>query len=339
MGQLYLPEGYLNQEYIRKTAAGNGCAFIVEIGGRQVGKTYGAIDLALRSGEQFLLMRRTQSEVDFISSGISSPFSEHDPEISMKKEGRYVARIRRGEDVIGMAAGLSSMAKIRGFSWREIKTVIYDEFIPERHVARIRDEGDAFVNAMITIGGNRELQGEPPVMCWLLANPNIHANPITETLGIVRKLDEMEVRGQEIAILKEKGIVIVRPSSEELMKRRRNIAIFRAAGTDSSVARMAIGNEFAYDDKTDVRRQNLQEFCATSTISGKITIWKHKSNNYYYVTDAIGEAGSVYYNNVPDLERFRTLWSPVIRTLERERRIFFADLVVKEFVHFAIGLT
>lgn len=339
MDQLYLPEGYLNQEYIRKTAAGNGCAFIVEIGGRQVGKTYGAIDLALKAGDQFLLLRRTQSEVDFIASGISSPFSEHDETITMKKEGRYVARIRRGDETIGLAAGLSSMAKIRGFSWHEIRTVIYDEFIPERHVARIRDEGDAFINAMITIGGNRELQGEPPVMTWLLANPNIHANPITESLGIVKKLDDMEIRGQELAVLKDKGIVLVRPSSEALMERRRHIAIFRAAGTDSKIARMALGNEFAYDDKTGIGSRSIREYSATATIAGRITIWKHKSRSEYYVTSAAGEAGSMYYENQADLERFRTLWSPVIRTLEQQHQVIYMDLVTKEYIHQAIGLT
>ena len=333
MSGLYLESGYLNQDYIYKTAVGSGCSFIVEIGGRQVGKTYGAIQHTLRRGDPFLYMRRTQAEIDFISAGIGSPFSEHDESITTKKAGRYTAEIRRGEDRIGIMAGLSSMAKIRGFSWHDIKTVIYDEFIPERHVARIRDEGDAFLNAMITVTGNRELQGEPPPMVWLLANPNLHSNPITDALGIATAFDRMETRGKEISILQDKGIVLVRPSSEQIMERRRHTAVFRAAGTDSELARMSLGNEFAYDDSTGVGSANIHEYTAIVSVMGHITIWQHKSRSDLYITDCMGELGSVYYNNAPDLESFGTLWSPVIRAGERNHKVIYQSMEIKDRVN------
>ena len=336
---LYDKSGYLNQEFVYKTAAGNGCSFVVEVGGRQVGKTYGALKLALESGEKFAYMRRTQAEIDFLSAGVGNPLTEHDRNIVVKKSGRYIATITRDGEEIGIMCALSSIAKIRGFSWVDIKTVIYDEFIPERHVQRIRDEGDAFVNAMITISGNRELEGKPPVMCWLLANPNIHSNPITEALHIVDKIDRMETLGQELSVLMNQGIVIVRPSSEALMERRRNIAIFRAAGTSSKVAGMALDNEFAYDDKTGIGTRNIKEFTAAATVAGLVTIWKHKSRSEYYITEAAGEVGSVYYQNEPDFERFRNLWSPVIRTYDRERRVVYVSLKVKEIVNKLIGKT
>lgn len=334
---IYLDSGYLNQEYIVKTAAGNGCSFVIEIGGRQVGKTYGALQLALASGQKFAYMRRTQAEVDFLAAGVGNPLTEHDENITVKKSGRYIATITKDGEQLGIMCALSSIAKIRGFSWRDIKTVIYDEFIPERHVQRIRDEGDAFVNAMITISGNRELQGEPPVMCMLLANANLHSNPITEALGIVDKIDKMETAGQELSVLPNKGIVIVRPSSAELMERRKHIAVFRAAGTDSKIAGMALGNEFAYDDKTGVGSRNIREYTATATVSGLVTIWKHKSRPEYYVTEAAGDVGSIYYQNDSDLERFRNLWSPVLRTYDRERHVIYVSLKVKEVINKLIG--
>lgn len=337
MSGLYLESGYLDQSYVYKTAVGNGCSFIIEIGGRQVGKTYGALQLALRSGKKFAYMRRTQAEIDFLAAGIGNPLTEHDEAIEVRKTGRYIATIIKDDKRLGIMCALSSIAKIRGFSWKDISTVIYDEFIPERHVQKIRDEGDAFINAMITISGNRELEGQPPVMCWLLANPNIHSNPITEALGIVDRIDRMETAGQELSALPKQGIVIVRPSSESLMERRRNIAIFRAAGTDSKIAGMALGNEFAYDDKTGVGSRNIKEYVATATVAGILTIWKHKSRPEYYITEAAGEVGSIYYQNDPDLERFRNLWSPVIRTYDRERRVIYVSLKVKETLNKLIG--
>ena len=43
--KLYLDNGFLNQQSILDEAEKNNCAFIIEIGARQVGKTYGTLEL------------------------------------------------------------------------------------------------------------------------------------------------------------------------------------------------------------------------------------------------------------------------------------------------------
>lgn len=336
MSGLYLEQGYLDQLYVYKTAVGSGCSFAFEVGGRQVGKTYGAVQLSLESKEPFVLLRRTKAEADFVAG--SSPFEEHDPTISIQKGGAYKWDIMKDGHKIGIICGLSSIAKMRGFSWHEVKRLIYDEYIPERHVARIRDEGAAFVNAMITIGGNRELNGEPPVFVWCLANPNIHANPVNNIMGITGRFDRMETDGKEISVLREKRIVCVKPSSEALMERRRNIAIFQAIDPNSEVYRMAVGNEFAFDDKSLVAGRNLKEYTASASVMKHVTVWHHKSSADLYITECVGEIGSVYYDNQPDKDRFRTLWAPVIRNAEINKRVRFSTLVVQDAVHKLLGV-
>ena len=62
MNRLYLPSGYLNVPYIDSLADKHGISFVVLIGGRQVGKTYGTLKLMLDDNRRFILMRRTQAE-------------------------------------------------------------------------------------------------------------------------------------------------------------------------------------------------------------------------------------------------------------------------------------
>ena len=55
--RLYTEEGWVNIRGVLNT----GLPFIFLVGGRGIGKTYGALQEALRQEEQFLLLRRRQT--------------------------------------------------------------------------------------------------------------------------------------------------------------------------------------------------------------------------------------------------------------------------------------
>lgn len=61
----------------------------------------------------------------------------------------------------GIGMTLPSIANIRGFNGSQFEDVVFDEFIPERIVIKRKAEGDALLNAYVTINGNRELEGKP----------------------------------------------------------------------------------------------------------------------------------------------------------------------------------
>lgn len=286
---LYTREGFLNVSWIDKEANRINAAFIVILGTRQIGKTYGTLKLMTDEKRNFILMRRTQTEADFITNGTLNPFlALGRTDIKVKKESQYIGKIQAetesGFDPIGITLSLTCVSKIRGFSGVAFTDLVYDEFIPESHVNRIRNEGDAFLNAVVTISGNREIEGKPPLRCWLLANSNNIGSPILKALNITDKVESMDKSGQELSILPDRGIIIVLAKARELADKRKKTSLMKAISKESEFSKMAFDNEFSYNDAENVTRRDLKQYQQIAAVTGVFTIWKHKGNGSLYIT-------------------------------------------------------
>lgn len=336
---LYLESGYLNQKYIEDLADKYNISFIVEIGARQVGKTYGALKLMLDEKKNFILMRRTMTELDFITKEVSHPFKAFkDYDVTVKKDSKYTGAIYNNiadsdPQFIGSCMALSTVAKIRGFNGLEYTDMVFDEFIPENHVTKIRDEGDAFTNAYVTIAGAREENGLKPLRCWLLANANTINNPILYSLNISEKIEKMKNNGQEFSILKDRGIIIILPDSKKITEKRSKTALYRAIGTASKFASMSLSNEFSYNDSTDIIRANIKEYKLKLVYDG-IGIYVHKSKNIIFCTDFI--TGSVtadrnFTDSEKDKRYIRRTYN-FIREAIIKRSIYYSNLTIKGIV-------
>lgn len=286
---LYTREGFLNVSWIDKEANRINAAFIVILGTRQIGKTYGTLKLMTDEKRNFILMRRTQTEADFITNGTLNPFlALGRTDIKVKKESQYIGKIQAetesGYDPIGITLSLTCVSKIRGFSGVAFTDLVYDEFIPESHVNRIRNEGDAFLNAVVTISGNREIEGKPPLRCWLLANSNNIGSPILKALNITDKVESMDKSGQELSILPDRGIIIVLAKARELADKRKKTSLMKAISKESEFTKMAYDNEFSYNDAENVTRRDLKQYQQIAAVTGVFTIWRHKGNGSLYIT-------------------------------------------------------
>lgn len=286
---LYTKEGFLNVSWIDREAKRINAAFIVILGTRQIGKTYGTLKLMTDEKRNFILMRRTQTETDFITNGTLNPFlALGRTDIKVKKESQYIGKIQaeteNGFEPIGITLSLTCVSKIRGFSGTAFTDLVYDEFIPESHVNKIRNEGDAFLNAVVTISGNREIEGKPPLRCWLLANSNNIGSPILKALNITDKVESMDKSGQELSILPDRGIIIVLAKARELSDRRKKTSLMKAISKESEFTKMAYDNEFSYNDAENVTRRDLKQYQQIAAVTGVFTIWKHKGNNSLYIT-------------------------------------------------------
>ncbi len=286
---LYTKEGFLNVSWIDKEAKRINAAFVVILGTRQIGKTYGTLKLMTDEKRNFILMRRTQTETDFITNGTLNPFlALGRSDIKVKKESQYIGKIQAetesGFEPIGITLSLTCVSKIRGFSGNAFTDLVYDEFIPESHVNRIRNEGDAFLNAVVTISGNREIEGQPPLRCWLLANSNNIGSPILKALNITDKVESMDKSGQELSILPDRGIIIVLAKARELSDKRKKTSLMKAISKESEFSKMAYDNEFSYNDAENVTRRDLKQYQQIAAVTGVFTIWKHKGDNSLYIT-------------------------------------------------------
>lgn len=290
---IYTKEGWIDAKHIEVIADRNNISFIVIIGKRQVGKTYNVLKLMLDEDKRFILLRGMKTEMDVVKK--KSPFNKlqgYKNMIDIEADTEYTNNIVRyypqedGTEVkttIGMLCALSSIARIRGFDGDEYTDVVYDEFIPEEHLLKVRNGGDAFNNMYVTVSGNREIEGRPPLRVWLLANSNNLDNDILKALNITDIVERMSLRGEESRMLKDRGILILLPDSTKIIEKRSKGALYRAIGTESKFSRMSLGNEFAYNDYTDVDNKPLQEYKALIKL-GDIIIHLHKDNKSLYVT-------------------------------------------------------
>ena len=337
---IYTDAGWLDVPHIAEIADRNNISFIVMIGKRQVGKTYGVLSYLLESDKRFVLLRGVKTELEMLKRNVNSPFEKikgFEGRILFESETEYTASIMRldkqDEETetkinIGMAAALSSVGRIRGFNGDLYTDVCYDEFIPESHLLKVRHGDDAFLNMYTTINGNRELEGRPPLRVWLLANSNNLDNDILKALNITDIVERMSLRGEESRLLKERGIMILLPDSRVITEKRKQTALFRAVGGDSKFSRMAFENEFAYNDYTDVCTKPIAEYKPLIAIGG-ILIHLHKADKTLYVTDKM-KCNTPH--NYPDTERGRMTFLkdyPEIKAAYLRGRIVFQNMTVK----------
>lgn len=330
---LYTKEGFLNVSLIDREAERINAAFIVILGTRQIGKTYGTLKLMTDEKRNFILMRRTQTEADFITNGTLNPFlALGRTDIKVKKESQYIGKIQAetesGFEPIGITLSLTCVSKIRGFSGNAFTDLVYDEFIPESHVNRIRNEGDAFLNAVVTISGNREIEGKPPLRCWLLANSNNIGSPILKALNITDKVESMDKSGQELSILPDRGIIIVLAKARELSDKRKKTSLMKAISKESEFTKMAYDNEFSYNDAENVTRRDLRQYQQIAAVTGVFTIWKHKGNNSLYITSY--RRCNREFSNTDRGYRELLTTIPTLKLNYTFNNTFFESLAVKE---------
>lgn len=330
---LYTKEGFLNVSWIDREAKRINAAFIVILGTRQIGKTYGTLKLMTDEKRNFILMRRTQTEADFITNGTLNPFlALGRTDIKVKKESQYIGKIQAetesGFEPIGITLSLTCVSKIRGFSGTAFSDLVYDEFIPESHVNRIRNEGDAFLNAVVTISGNREIEGKPPLRCWLLANSNNIGSPILKALNITDKVESMDKSGKELSILPDRGIIIVLAKARELSDKRKKTSLMKAISKESEFTKMAYDNEFSYNDAENVTRRDLKQYRQIAAVTGVFTIWKHKGNNSLYIT-SYRRCNREFSNTERGYRELLTT-IPTLKVNYTFNNTFFESLAVKE---------
>ena len=339
---IYTNAGWLDVPHIANIADRNNISFIVMIGKRQVGKTYGVLSYMLESDKRFCLLRSVKTELDMLKRNVNSPFEKihgFENRVIFESDTEYTANIVRldklpdSEDFtktnIGMAAALSSIGRIRGFNGDIYTDVVYDEFIPESHMLKVRHGDDAFNNMYTTIAGNRELEGRPPLRVWLLANSNNLDSDILRALDITDVVERMSLRGEESRILKERGIMILLPDSRAITEKRKQTALYRAIGGDSKFAQMAYENKFAYNDYSDVAHKPIAEFKPLILIRGAFTIYLHKSDKTLYVVDFKDKnARHVYTDSDYDKMRFIREF-PEIKAAYLRGRFTFENMRVK----------
>lgn len=328
---IYQKSGYIDIRAIMAL----GLPFNFIVGGRATGKTYTSLETVKEDGIKFIYMRRTQSQADMINKPEFSPFKslneDHGWTIGSATLSKYNAGFYETEETedggrqcvgspIGYTCALSTISNMRGFDASDVRLLIYDEFIPEKHERPIKNEGAAFLNAYETINRNRELKGEKPLQVLCLANANDLANPIFLELGLVRKAEQMRRKGQEISIDKERGVGLFILDKSPISAQKRNTALYKLSG-GSEFSRMSLENDFANEDIGRIKTQPLGEFRPVVTV-GEITVYKHKSRGEYYVSTHKAGSCAEFGSGDTDKNRFRRAYGWIWQEYMKNNIIF-----------------
>lgn len=303
--KLYDNNGYFNfgRVAMRKTP------FNFIIGGRGTGKTYGALEYVIQyyetTGRKFILMRRTQTQLDKIANEAFNPFKSINSEYHFKPIVKNVYGIYKGDEgtPAGYGVALSTISSLRGFDASDVDIIIYDEFIGEKHERPIKSEGDALLNAYETVNRNRELNGREPVKLFALANSNDLANAIFLTLELVTPAELMKRRGLEFYEDGARGFSLYLLNNSPISKAKKQTALYKMAA-GSEFENMAIENEFAADEMAGIKSEDLKQYKLLCTC-GEISIYKRKAGNAYYITPASASSAKAYASSDMDLRRFR----------------------------------
>lgn len=327
MFNLYLPSGYLDARAILHL----GITFNFIIGARGVGKTFGFLDVAQADGIPFMLMRRQQSQTDIINRPDFSPFKaiceKRHINITTESAGKYSARFIKDDQIIGYTCALSTISNMRGFDASDVKLLLYDEFVPEVHDRPIKEEGKAFLNAIETIGRNRELDDEKPLQVVCMANAFNIANPIFLELGLVGIAERMKLKGQEIYINRERSLSIIMPKSDKIIGRKKHTALYKLTD-QSSFSDMALKNDFIYNPSDNVEPQVIKEFKPMVTV-GEITIYKHKSQRTYYVSEHRSGNPPTYKTDEIELKRYLKQYGYILNRAYINNNVKFENILTK----------
>lgn len=287
-------------------------------GGRGIGKTFGFLEyVRYKKPQKFLLIRRTQTQIDLLSKPMYNPFKAVDAAhggctIVQKDKlaGVFYNGIRQEDgsycpsgSPVGYALALSTIHNVRGIDLSDVEVIIYDEFIPERHERPIRNEYGAFLNAVETVARNRELQGRPPVQFIGLTNANSLGNPYFIGLGVIRRVDRMLQTGTEIWEDPARGLMLINITGSPISQAKSDTALYRLAG-DGEYTAMSLGNEFSGDVCSRQGSCRLSELRPLVHV-GEVCIYEHKHSRDYYCTDHVSGSPPYYRPEDTDLRRFR----------------------------------
>lgn len=329
--------------------------FQIFIGGRGTGKTYsalaGSIDKSVVPGK-FIFMRRTQNELETLLDDEkkgegANPYkklnSDKNVNYGFRKINDNIAgiytrvigdngKLQHVGEPEGYGVALSTISSIRGVDFSDCSDWFYDEFIKEKHVRALKEEGEALLNAYETVNRNREFFDEPPIRLWLLANSNDIYNPIFTALGIVAIVERMNRNGQRDCYLKDRGLAIhLLQASQEFVEKKKETALYKLT-KGTRFYDMSLENKFAYNDFSLIGYKKLHGFTCWCKV-GKAYIYKKKGDAEIYVSYAASNRVVEYKTEESqDLIRFRREVGVRLYPYFVEGRLFFESYELKESI-------
>ena len=322
--KIYNSDGWVNWDYL----CGLTSSFLMVVGARGTGKTYGLMKYLIEKKQPFIYLRRLQAQLDICKTESGNPFRKLNIDLNMdirpKRQSRSV-EFYNGETLVCVGVALSTVATVRGFDFSAYDYIVFDESIPMVGEKPIKQEFSAFLNFYETVNRNRELSGQNAVKAILLGNANQLINPYFTGWHFTKTALKMIRGGQMVYNTPDKSRTMVLLMNSPISQKKAETALYKNA--DDDFITMAIDNAFR-TDATIIGSKPLKEYIHIVSI-GEIGIYKHKSKREYYVCSVKSEP---YYDDFGmSLKLFRNDFA-MLRLIYMTKKLFIFESYEEEIL-------
>ena len=250
------------------------------VGGRGIGKTYGAkvlaIQDAIKKHEEFIYLRRYKSELKGRFSFFSDLLSEF-PEEEFRIDG-LTAQIKdpiakSGWRTIGYFAALSTSQTLKSVSYPKVTKILFDEFIIEKgSIHYLPNEVKIFNDFYSTVD-----RWKDKTKVFFIANSISVMNPYFIEFDIKPEPDKPFIRMAD-------GFLVAHFPDSEAFKRSVLKTKFGKfiASTNSEYVNYAVESQFADNNENliDKKTKEARYYCTIETKSGLFSVWINLPNFY-----------------------------------------------------------
>lgn len=322
------------------------------IGGRNTGKTYSSLKSCYVNNRKFVFVKRTLEDIELLCDRKNeefdfdvSPFKSINRDIGSNVRALKVKKGVGGfyncnEDnepegqPIGYVVSLSGVSKVKGFDLSDCDWLIFDEFIPQPWDRINRKEGEQLMDLYKTVSRDREHRGRPALKMVCLANATKISNPVCNTLEITDKLVDMQVNGSSFFKDIDRGIFVHQiKDNTAFMEEEKKSQIYKAmAGTEWG--KMALNNEFAYDDFTAVKKSNLKGYIPMLAVKFRSkTYYIYNREGTFYMTLAPARVSRTYNLKIEnDQKAFYIDWVLDLQDASIEGRMLFEQYSMYDLI-------
>lgn len=266
------------------------------IGARGLGKTFGAkklvISRAIKTGEQFVYLRRYKDELKVSKDAFFADIAEEFPEWDFRING-YVAEMAPADSrdvkgrewqTIGHFVALSTAQSKKGVSYHAVKWILFDEFIIEKGaVPYLPNESVAFMNFYSTVD-----RWKDKTRVFFLANAVSMMNPYFLAWDIKPDEEGEFVKRRRVTVRDKTVDYIVChfADSAEFSKGVYKTA-FGQFIAESEYADYAVGSEFAdnHDNLLRLKTASAKYLYSIETKHGIFTVWIDVIGGNYYIQE------------------------------------------------------
>lgn len=308
-------------------------AIYIVIGGRGTGKTYSALRYVTDEQEKFIFMKRTNKDVDLMCRNPKKD-ARFDVELSPYKSlnrdfnynihaiklyegfGGFWKLDQDGEpigDPRGYILSFNAVSKFKGFDLSDCNYIIFDEFIPLPYERVNRHEGIELLDLYRTVGRANNIINGRILKLICLANSTTVSCPVINDFELADVIVGMKNNDQSSLYLEDRAIFIrIVPDINGFREQEAKNPIYKAM-RGTKWARMSLENDFAYNDFSNVKKQNLKKYSCLFHV-------RHKLKDYYVY---VGDGG--YYMTY---RKSNTYVYDYDLNLENDQKRFYIDQVV-----------